>query len=49
VTGEFTNSYGTEALPESFLIDRAGKVVMISRGEIDERFVRRAVALAQSA
>ncbi|MCL2770097.1 MAG: TlpA family protein disulfide reductase [Solirubrobacterales bacterium] len=49
VTGEFTSSYGTEALPESFLIDRAGRIVMISRGEIDERFLQRALALAQSA
>jgi cytochrome c biogenesis protein CcmG, thiol:disulfide interchange protein DsbE len=47
-TGEFTHSYGTDQLPESFVIDREGHVVAISRGEIDEAFLNRAVSLAQS-
>jgi cytochrome c biogenesis protein CcmG, thiol:disulfide interchange protein DsbE len=47
-TGEFTHSYGTNQLPESFVIDRAGHVVAISRGEIDEAFLNRAVSLAES-
>ncbi len=46
VTGEFAHSYGTQALPESFLINRAGRVMAISRGEIETEFVDKAVALA---
>lgn len=48
VTGEVTHSYGTEALPESFLLDRNGRVVEISRGEASEAFLARAVALARA-
>jgi cytochrome c biogenesis protein CcmG/thiol:disulfide interchange protein DsbE len=47
-TGEFTHSYGTDQLPESFVIDRDGHIVAISRGEIDEAFLNRAVSLAES-
>jgi cytochrome c biogenesis protein CcmG, thiol:disulfide interchange protein DsbE len=46
--GTFAQSYGTDQLPESFIIDRRGRVVAISRGEIDRSFVDRALALAQS-
>jgi cytochrome c biogenesis protein CcmG, thiol:disulfide interchange protein DsbE len=46
--GSFVRAYGTAALPESFIIDRDGHIVAISRGEIDEAFLRRAIALAQS-
>ncbi len=46
-TGEFARSYGTDQLPESFVIDRSGKIVAISRGEIDEAFLNRAVKLAE--
>jgi cytochrome c biogenesis protein CcmG/thiol:disulfide interchange protein DsbE len=45
-TGAFAHAYGTDQLPESFVIDREGRVVAISRGEIDQRFVDRAVSLA---
>jgi cytochrome c biogenesis protein CcmG/thiol:disulfide interchange protein DsbE len=31
--------YGTSQLPETFVIDRAGKVVALSRGQIDQRFM----------
>ena len=48
VSGEFAHSYGTDQLPESFLIDRAGDVVGISRGEIDDAFGERALELARS-
>ena len=48
-TGNFAHSYGTDQLPESFVIDRHGDIVAISRGEVDERFLNHAVALAQSA
>ena len=47
-SGEFSHSYGTDQLPESFLIDRQGRVVAISRGEIGQLFIERAVQLAQS-
>ena len=48
-TGSFANSYGTDQLPESFVIDRRGRIVAISRGEIDQSFLNHALALAQSA
>lgn len=47
-TGGFAHAYGTDQLPESFLIDRLGRVVKVSRGEIDQRFLDRALALAAS-
>ncbi|MGH2865609.1 MAG: redoxin domain-containing protein [Solirubrobacteraceae bacterium] len=47
-TGSFAHSYGTDQLPESFVIDRQGRIVAISRGEIGTAFVNRAVALAES-
>jgi cytochrome c biogenesis protein CcmG/thiol:disulfide interchange protein DsbE len=46
--GSFAASYGTDQLPETFVIDREGKVVAISRGEIGQSFLDRAIALAQS-
>jgi cytochrome c biogenesis protein CcmG/thiol:disulfide interchange protein DsbE len=46
--GAFAHSYATNQLPESFIIDRAGRVVALSRGEIGERFLARALALARS-
>lgn len=47
VSGAFAHSYGTDKLPESFIIDRSGHVTAISRGEIDKGFIERAVTLAQ--
>ena len=49
VTGSFAEAYGTAALPESFLIDPSGRIVSISRGEINAAFVQEAVALARQA
>jgi cytochrome c biogenesis protein CcmG, thiol:disulfide interchange protein DsbE len=46
--GGFAHSYGTDQLPESFVIDRAGDIVAICRGEIDQTFMSRTVALAQT-
>jgi cytochrome c biogenesis protein CcmG/thiol:disulfide interchange protein DsbE len=46
-TGGFAQSYGTDQLPESFVIDRSGKIVAISRGEVDPRFLANAVSLAE--
>jgi cytochrome c biogenesis protein CcmG, thiol:disulfide interchange protein DsbE len=46
-TGEFAHAYGTNELPESFVIDRDGHIVAISRGEASEAFLDRAVSLAE--
>ncbi|HEX3910243.1 MAG TPA: TlpA disulfide reductase family protein [Solirubrobacteraceae bacterium] len=46
--GDFAHSYGTNQLPESFIVDRDGHVVAVSRGEIEEPFMKRALALAES-
>jgi cytochrome c biogenesis protein CcmG, thiol:disulfide interchange protein DsbE len=46
-TGDFAHSYGTDQLPESFVIDRQGHIVAISRGEIDQAFLNRAISLAE--
>jgi cytochrome c biogenesis protein CcmG/thiol:disulfide interchange protein DsbE len=48
VTSEFAGSYGTHQVPESFIINRQGRVVAISRGEIEQGFVNQALALANS-
>jgi cytochrome c biogenesis protein CcmG, thiol:disulfide interchange protein DsbE len=46
--GNFARSYGTDQLPESFVIDRHGHIVAISRGEINQAFLNHAIALAES-
>lgn len=46
--GTFAHAYGTNQLPESFLIDRSGRIAALSRGEIEEPFLKRALALARS-
>ena len=48
ITSEFASSYGTHQVPESFIINRQGRVVAISRGEIEQGFVNQALALATS-
>jgi cytochrome c biogenesis protein CcmG/thiol:disulfide interchange protein DsbE len=45
--GTFAHAYGTNQLPESFLIDRSGHIVALSRGEVEEPFLKRALALAE--
>lgn len=47
-TGAFAHAYGTDQLPESFVIDRNGAVVAVSRGEIGQAFLDKAIGLAQS-
>ncbi len=47
-TGEFAHAYGTDQLPESFVIDRDGGVVAVSRGEIGQPFLNEAIKLAES-
>jgi cytochrome c biogenesis protein CcmG, thiol:disulfide interchange protein DsbE len=43
---KLAQSYNTHALPETFVIDRAGRVVAISRGQVSEKFLRDAVQRA---
>ena len=47
-TDNFASSYGTDQLPESFLIDRTGHIVALERGEIEQKFIAKAIALARS-
>jgi len=47
--GEFAAAYGTDQLPESFLLDRWGHIVAISRGEIEQGFIDKALRLAETA
>jgi cytochrome c biogenesis protein CcmG/thiol:disulfide interchange protein DsbE len=46
-SGEFARSYGTNEIPETFVIDRYGHVVAISREEVSEAFLNRAIAAAE--
>ena len=46
--GNFAHSYGTDQLPESFIVNRRGRIVAISRGEIAQPFIERAVKLAEA-
>jgi cytochrome c biogenesis protein CcmG, thiol:disulfide interchange protein DsbE len=46
--GAFARSYGTDQLPESFIVDRRGDIVALSRGEIGQPFIDRALKLAES-
>jgi cytochrome c biogenesis protein CcmG/thiol:disulfide interchange protein DsbE len=38
--------YGTRALPETFVLDRRGRIVAISRGEVSQAFLNRSVGEA---
>jgi cytochrome c biogenesis protein CcmG, thiol:disulfide interchange protein DsbE len=40
--------YGTTKLPETFVLDRRGRVVALSRGEVDQEFLTRAIDRALS-
>jgi cytochrome c biogenesis protein CcmG/thiol:disulfide interchange protein DsbE len=40
---ELAPKFGTTRLPETFVLDRDGKVVAISRGQADERWLQNAV------
>jgi cytochrome c biogenesis protein CcmG, thiol:disulfide interchange protein DsbE len=48
VDGKLAQSYGTKALPETFVIDRNSRIVGVSRGEIDQKFLDGAIARAES-
>jgi cytochrome c biogenesis protein CcmG/thiol:disulfide interchange protein DsbE len=44
VDGKLAKDYGTAALPETFVIDRQGRIVANSRGTVDQKFIDRALA-----
>jgi cytochrome c biogenesis protein CcmG, thiol:disulfide interchange protein DsbE len=46
-SGEFAHAYGTNQLPESFVLNRAGQIVAVSRGEIEQPFMKNALAVAE--
>jgi len=46
-SGEFARAYGTNEIPETFVIDRYGHVVAISRQEVDEAWLNRALTSAE--
>jgi cytochrome c biogenesis protein CcmG/thiol:disulfide interchange protein DsbE len=46
VDGKLAQDYGTRALPETFVIDRQGRVVALSRGEVTQKFLDAAVTEA---
>ena len=49
VDGKLAQSYGTKALPETFVIDRNSRIVGVSRGEVTQKFLDSAIARAKSA
>jgi cytochrome c biogenesis protein CcmG, thiol:disulfide interchange protein DsbE len=42
--GEAADDYGTTGVPESFLVDPAGKVRLLARGPVSEEYLREEVA-----
>jgi cytochrome c biogenesis protein CcmG, thiol:disulfide interchange protein DsbE len=42
--GEGLEQFGVVQYPETFVIDRKGRIAAVQRGPVDERFMRRAVA-----
>jgi cytochrome c biogenesis protein CcmG/thiol:disulfide interchange protein DsbE len=48
ISGSFATAYGTDALPETFVLDRRQRVVAVWRGPIpSEAALQRAIALAE--
>ncbi len=46
VPGNLVRSFGTDEVPESFVIDRAGRVVAAQRGPVDSQWLATALAKA---
>jgi cytochrome c biogenesis protein CcmG/thiol:disulfide interchange protein DsbE len=44
---DLADEYGTRALPETFVLDREGRVVAVSRGQVSQRFLDNALLKAQ--
>lgn len=43
VDGRLAKDFGTRALPETFVLDREGRVAAVSRGTVNQAFVDRAL------
>ncbi len=43
VGGDLGDDYGTNGVPETFVIDRQGRVVALQRGSVDDAFLERAL------
>lgn len=43
---KLAEKYGTNKLPETFVIDRQGRIVAMSRGQIDQKFMDQALTEA---
>jgi cytochrome c biogenesis protein CcmG/thiol:disulfide interchange protein DsbE len=39
--------FGTRALPETFILDKQGRIVSVSRGQLNSAFLKRAIAQAE--
>jgi cytochrome c biogenesis protein CcmG/thiol:disulfide interchange protein DsbE len=46
---DLASKFGTRALPETFVLDRQGRVVAVSRGQVSQSFLDNALAEAQRA
>ena len=42
--GDIRDEYGILGLPETFVVDRHGRIAAVARGPVDERFMRERVA-----
>ena len=42
--GDVRDEYGIPGLPETFVVDRRGRIAAVARGPVDERFMREQVA-----
>lgn len=42
--GKFAHDFGTRALPETFVVNPQGRIVALSRGAVNDRFVQTAIA-----
>ncbi len=45
---KLAHEYGTNKLPETFVLDRKGRIVAISRGQISQSFLDQAIAKAKA-
>lgn len=45
---KLAHEYGTNKLPETFVLDRKGRIVAISRGQISQDFLDKAIAKAKA-
>ena len=43
VDGDYGKDFETKGVPESFAVDREGRIVAIARGQVDERFLDEAL------